>query len=209
MGTRTPVPGTQPSESDDVYEHSDAFARAVANVPDADIDALQKIVAARECDCGGVMPTRLNLAAGVVQSRRANRICSKCCNNDRRALEVCEACGLDYYCSRACQQSDQERHKLRCCKKDGPLDKGPMGIAIVHIDPPVQVHNAATWEEWVIAFVAFFVISLVVLFVIGKVDEPQFGPPSFARLLVAMVGVTFGFAFVHVFDVRLLPGARE
>ena len=61
----------------------------------------------------------------------ANRICEQCGDkSDITQLSICGSCALAWYCSKECQEKHWPTHKLRCCKKDGPLNKGYQAIAV-------------------------------------------------------------------------------
>jgi len=68
----------------------------------------------------------------LAMNRLSNRICNKCLSKNKLAtLKICEGCTGTWYCSKECQEHDWETHKLRCNNLDGPLDDGPMAIAIM------------------------------------------------------------------------------
>ncbi len=53
------------------------------------------------------------------------------CSIINRKLSFCQKCWLVQYCSIDCQEANKELHVLRCCKKDGPIDKGPQQLTMV------------------------------------------------------------------------------
>lgn len=78
---------------------------------------------------------KLNLRLCLVVNRLNNPIC-ECCGNksDVSKLLICKHCCLSWYCNDACSEAHFNVHKLRCCKKDGPLDLGYQQIAMLKVD---------------------------------------------------------------------------
>ena len=101
-------------------ENDPLFQETVRNVPDADIDALLEI----ECTL-----TRTEIANIIVAHTWTNRICNHCFDHSAQIkLSRCSKCHLVYYCGVKCQSDDWNKHKERCCKKNGPLDDGPNAL---------------------------------------------------------------------------------
>lgn len=100
--------------------------RGMANLPDADVNIIMPYMENKN---------DMQARASLTINRLTNRICEKCGDkSDIRCLMICKDCCLSWYCSKRCQESDWERHMLRCCRPGGPLDTGYQGIAIMEID---------------------------------------------------------------------------
>ena len=79
-----------------------------------------------------ILQEKINKAAMMATfNLLANRICEQCGDkSDITRLSICGSCALAWYCSKECQEKHWPTHKLRCCKKDGPLNKGYQAMAI-------------------------------------------------------------------------------
>lgn len=103
--------------------------KAVNNMPDADIRMLLQNT---PDDPRSFKDRVSNSACMLTINLLANRICEQCGDkSDIKKLSICGSCALAWYCSKECQEKHWPTHKLRCCKKDGPLNKGFQAIAFV------------------------------------------------------------------------------
>ena len=105
------------------------FLKGVNNLPLKDIEKVFNITSE------GEEPTQekvTHLAQMLTFNLLANRICEQCGDKrDLTKLSICGSCALAWYCSKECQERHWSTHKLRCCKKDGPLNTGYQAIAMV------------------------------------------------------------------------------
>lgn len=105
------------------------FAEACKNIPNADVEYLKKVIAENNETCSYDDAALRNMLASI---RWTNPICDFCLDKTKLdKLFLCERCSLTWYCSKQCQEYHAEKHSERCCKLDGPLDYGPMQIAIL------------------------------------------------------------------------------
>jgi len=109
----------------------DPFNIAVGNVPKCDIKLIRNQVLTTN---PALANNELRIREVIVNNRWCNKICDTCLNKrDPDKLMHCGRCCLTFYCNRECQRKDWDRHKLRCCKPDGPLDKGPQELVFVNV----------------------------------------------------------------------------
>ncbi len=105
------------------------FLKGVNNLPIKDIEKVFNVTSE------GEEPTQekvTHLAQMLTFNLLANRICEQCGDKrDLTKLSICGSCALAWYCSKECQERHWSTHKLRCCKKDGPLNTGYQAIAMV------------------------------------------------------------------------------
>jgi len=102
---------------------------AASNVPIADIN---KVLPYMEADDTSPIDKCAKVAKMLAFNRLANRICEECGDkSDLTALSICSDCALSWYCSKECQRQHWDTHKLRCCKRTGPLDTGYQAIALL------------------------------------------------------------------------------
>ena len=112
------------------------FLRAVANVPDCDVDEILNVTSER-----GAM-SRQDVAWALARNRWANRICDRCWNKERpQELKMCVRCCLTFYCNRRCQEKDWPRHKLRCCAENAVLEDGPQRVEFCRISNPEEAES--------------------------------------------------------------------
>lgn len=104
------------------------LSHAVVNVPAGDIELVREVAPANS-NQGDL---RISLALNLLM----NRICENCEKKPhvRGALKLCSACCLAWYCSESCQQAQWQTHQLRCCKPDGPLDKGAQKLVFCKME---------------------------------------------------------------------------
>jgi hypothetical protein len=101
--------------------------KAVNNLPEADTEVLLNVM---KDDPQPLEEKRKQAALMCTFNLLANRICEQCGDkSDITQLSICNSCALAWYCSKECQEKHWPTHKLRCCKKDGPLNKGYQAIA--------------------------------------------------------------------------------
>jgi len=107
------------------------FMRGVSNMPVKDIT----LITDRMTDGDGPANERVMKAAQMLTfNRLANRICEECSyKNTLTNLSICSGCALAWYCSKECQARHWNTHKLRCCKRDGPLDDGYQAIVLAKV----------------------------------------------------------------------------
>ncbi len=79
----------------------------------------------------------------IVYMHWLNPICGACGKkgNDTK-LEPCEFCGLEFYCSRECEETHWERggHSHVCARDDAPFDAAasPYRPALLRVEPPTN-----------------------------------------------------------------------
>jgi hypothetical protein len=113
---------------------------AASNVPVADIT---KVLPYMGEDGASPAEQCVRVSQMLAFNRLANRICEECGDkSDLTALSICGDCALSWYCSKECQGKHWDTHKLRCCKRTGPLDTGYQCIAILN----TQQEPAVTQE---------------------------------------------------------------
>ncbi|HIE85112.1 MAG TPA: zinc finger MYND domain-containing protein [Dehalococcoidia bacterium] len=107
------------------------FMRGVSNMPVVDIS----MITSRMTDGDGPENERVMKAAQMLTfNRLANRICEECSyKNTLTNLSICSDCALAWYCSKECQTRHWNTHKLRCCKRHGPLDDGYQAIVLAKV----------------------------------------------------------------------------
>lgn len=121
-----------------VLINNEYFQSAIKNIPDADVDYVRKFT---KDDSSSREFIAQMLAANIWK----DKICDFCGNKSNvSGLKRCLNCSLAFYCGKKCQTSHWKIHKLRCCKKDGPLNKGYQGIAFekvsgIEIDVDVEM----------------------------------------------------------------------
>lgn len=77
----------------------------------------------------------LEIAQQLCFNRLANRICENCGDKSNIIkLQICQNCCLSWYCNKECQRNHWNKHKLRCCNRNGPLDDGYQAIMMLEID---------------------------------------------------------------------------
>ena len=122
------------------WEGGRVLHRAMRNIPNTDVAYVRNRTGSTDED----EKIRLSLAI----NRLSNRICEACCwkpSSDRKhhnRLKLCAACCCAWFCDDACLAKAKEEvlldgkstHDLRCCKPQGPLDRGPQAIAIGRVD---------------------------------------------------------------------------
>jgi len=114
-----------------------SFRHGIKHVPDEDIAYLRKFIPNEEIPYGD-----FQLKMMIAQNRHMNKICDYCWNKQNTSkLFVCSGCYLTFYCNKECQQKHWHKHKLRCGKKDGPLDDGPQRITIFEREDKNNVTN--------------------------------------------------------------------
>lgn len=108
------------------------FMRGVSKMPVKDIT----IITDRMTDEDGTEKERVMKAAQMLTfNRLTNRICEECSyKNTLTNLSICSGCALAWYCSKECQTRHWNTHKLRCCKRDGPLDDGYQAIVLAKVE---------------------------------------------------------------------------
>lgn len=105
------------------------FAEACKNIPNADVEYLKNVISVNNQTTQYDDIALKNMLASV---RWNNPICDYCLDKSNlEKLFLCKKCKLTWYCSEYCQRSHSEKHSKRCCNLDGPLDDGPMQIAIL------------------------------------------------------------------------------
>jgi hypothetical protein len=115
-------------------------ATSASNIPIADIN---KVLPYMEADDTSPRDKCVKVAQILAFNRLANRICEECGDkSELTALSICSDCALSWYCSKECQGKHWDTHKLRCCKRTGPLDTGYQCIAILN----TQQEPAVTQE---------------------------------------------------------------
>lgn len=103
------------------------LAVAANNVPDADVKLVEKVTGKKQ----DPKEMRCHLALNNL----CNAICNKCLDKrDLLKLGLCDHCCLTWYCSERCRVADWETHRLRCGRRDGPLDQGPMKLIFAEIE---------------------------------------------------------------------------
>lgn len=121
------------------------FLAAVNNVPDADVNLLESF--GGPTPSAGFPSTRNQLRVVLALNRWTNKICDQCLDKSNvSALQPCPACALAFYCSQECREKAAAAHAARCCKRDGPLDKGPMAIVIMKRDENKAPATNDGWE---------------------------------------------------------------
>lgn len=106
------------------------LARCMDRVPMSEVKFLFDVT--HETDYSG--DRIMQAKAGVASNRLINRICNKCRNKDDFwGLFACDKCEMTWYCSKACQAADADRHSKWCCQPDSPPDLGPMGSSVVKL----------------------------------------------------------------------------
>ena len=109
------------------------FMTGLRNIPVADIQLLSTYAKREQNETNETFIQRLGQM--ILFNRLSNRICEKCGDkHDIRKLSLCRDCGLSWYCSKECQEQHWSTHKLRCCKQDGPLDKGYQQMTFLEVD---------------------------------------------------------------------------
>lgn len=106
------------------------FQTLVAKLPDAEINQVVLHVSAKGINTEE--EKKRFAASNIVLSRIFNRICNTCLNkSDLNSLLACSRCHMTFYCSEKCQLADWDVHETWCCKKDGPIDKGPLRVLMI------------------------------------------------------------------------------
>jgi hypothetical protein len=110
-------------------ENQNLLQIASKNIPTADIQLITGIVKDNGADRMG----SAQIASSLAMNLLCNRICETCGSKPqiRNALKLCGSCKLGWYCSSECQTAHYEIHSTRCCKPDGPLDKGFQGLVVM------------------------------------------------------------------------------
>ena len=101
-------------------------------LPSADVKKVKEVTGDYELN-------ERHLRAKLAAARLMNRICNNgdCLKKDRLYdLRLCRGCAGSWYCDTECQRKDWHLHRLRCGQADGPLDEGPMALAILRLPPP-------------------------------------------------------------------------
>jgi len=99
---------------------------AADNIPDADIKLIESTV--------GKKQDSARWRNDLARNNLCNAICNKCLDkSDLLKLGLCDHCCLTWYCSEDCRAADQENHRLRCGRRNGPLDKGPMQLVFARL----------------------------------------------------------------------------
>lgn len=106
-----------PDEDIKKLRNDPLFMEALKNVPDADVNLLNQ----KGCNL-----SQEELRFIIAMRKWKNKVCNLCGNPT--PLKLCSQCRLAFYCDDKCQSWDWRKHKLRCCKKDGPLDDGHNAI---------------------------------------------------------------------------------
>jgi hypothetical protein len=84
----------------------------------------------------GTHMSEANLRAALAMNLLTNRICEQCGEKPHfhGALKLCTSCCLAWYCDKSCQRQHWGTHQLRCCKPDGPLNKGYQEMAFGKVE---------------------------------------------------------------------------
>lgn len=106
------------------------FMKGIQNMPNADINVI-----AEKMTSSMIHPEARYVQASQMLTFNllSNRICEQCgYKTDIRELLICTGCCLAWYCSKTCQENHWGTHRLRCAKKDGPLNTGYQAITLVN-----------------------------------------------------------------------------
>lgn len=104
-------------------DNVNVYEKASINMPKCDVDKLSSIM---------TTPDTMKATTQLVFLRLINRICDHCgYKADIKKLSICTDCCLVWYCNEECMNAHAHKHSERCCKLDGPLDKGYQALSFV------------------------------------------------------------------------------
>jgi hypothetical protein len=104
------------------------FLIACSNIPNSDIDHVKSFITIPN----EYIKTDDDIKKMLTNVRWTNPICDYCLDKSNpNNLFLCKDCLLTFYCSENCMEKHSKKHSKRCCNINGPLDDGPMKIAIL------------------------------------------------------------------------------